>query len=286
MPVTPERVFEPCTLQPVGGFRVDRPGQPPRRVMTRAHWHDVLEVNYVRQGRGHYLIDGRSYDLSPGTVFVIPAGVAHRTRPLPTNPHWNLTVYFRPEGLAPLGDRAVAFGTAVAGRVRRIPAGRFADLWENVFSGLEREGRHGDPAGSLAACAKVLDACLLVSRCAEAAKGEPGIDLSPAARYVQGMMEHVRQHLDAPLTLRAIAAAVGLHPNYACSVFREQTGTPLFAYVAQQRATRARTLLATSTLPVAEVARRCGFRSIPSFYRVIRTAYGTTPAGLRDLLLS
>jgi AraC-like DNA-binding protein len=36
------------------------------------------------------------------------------------------------------------------------------------------------------------------------------------------------------------------------------------------------------SLPVAEVAQRCGFGGVSTFYRVFRKAYGLSPADLRQ----
>lgn len=265
-----------------GLYRVDRPENSPQRRMTSAHWHDALELNYVRRGYGEYRIGGRVYPIAPDCVFVIPPGVSHRTEPAPRLPHWNLTLYFRPEALAPLGSRAVEHALAIAGEVRHIHGSGLSDLWENLFAGLDCERRHSEATAPLSACAKMLDACLLVSRSVDAApSGAGGAPPSAQAQYARGMMQYVDAHLGEPLTLRAVARAVGLHPHYACELFRQQCGLQLFAYIATRRAARARSLLCATSLPLAEVAHRCGFRSLPTFYRTMRSVYGQTPAGLR-----
>lgn len=249
--------------------------------MTAPHWHDVLEIDFVRRGQGLYLIDDRSYPIAQDFVFVIPPGVPHRTSPVAANPHWNLKLYFRPDALAPLGGRAVEHALAVAREVRHVQTPEFRHLWEDLFGDLLVEDNCTDQFSSLAACTKLLEACILVSRCMVAAHRPAADPPSPTARYVRGMMEYVEARLGQPLALGDIAAAVGLHPNYACTLFRQKTGTTLFAYIAAQRAERARALLLTTKLPVTEVARRCGYRSVPTFYRTFRAAYGRTPTKLR-----
>lgn len=279
----PGVVYSPVGLDGTGRFRLDPGPVLPRRPMARAHWHDVLEINFVRGGRGLYRIGDRTYAIEPGALFVIPAGVPHRTAPDGRDPHWHLTLYFRPEALGPLGPRAVAHASAVAASAQRIPAAPFRDLWECLFDGLGREARHAADGWGLGACAKLLDACLLVERCARAAAAPEVVVPSHQGAYLHRMMACIEGHLEEPLTLERIASAAGLHPNYASALFRQRTGTPLFAYIRSRRLGRARALLETSTLTVAEVARRCGFRSAPSFHRALRAAFGATPAGLRRL---
>ncbi len=279
----PGAIYQPCILSGVGRFRLDLTPLLPRRAMARPHWHDVLEINYVRRGRGRYWIDGRAYDIEPHLVFVIPPGVPHRTVPDAGEPHWNVTLRFRPDAVAPLGADALARARAIARDVRRMPVGPFADLWEALFAGLEGEARHAGDEWALAACAKLLDACLLVARCSAAAAAAPeAVCPVRQAEHVRRMMEFIDAHLDEPMTLRRIAQSAALHPNYASALFHSLTGTPLFTHVMARRVERARALLLSTSMPVAAVARRCGFRSTPSFYRSIREAYGATPGMLRQ----
>lgn len=268
------------------GERFDLDLQPwePDRAMTRPHWHTALEINFVRRGRGQYLIGGRNFPIRPRTVFVIPAGVPHQTVTDPREPHWNLTLYFRPQAVAPLGRTAVDTAAAVGICVRRLPAGSFSDLWEHLMDGLERERQHDGGSRSLTAAAKILDACLLVQRCAAAAAAAAESAPAPARlEYIRRMLEFIDDHLAEAMTLKRIAAHVGLNPNYASGLFHQVTGTTLFTYITGRRLHRARQLLASTDQPVAEVARRCGFVSVPTFYRHVRAAYGATPAALRQL---
>lgn len=263
----------------VGRFRVNRLYLP--HAMSRAHWHDVLELDFVHRGHGTLVIDGQTRPIASGMVLVIPPGITHRTTPAADQPHWNYRLYFRPETLGPLGSRAVEFARDISNQVHCIPAERFGDLWENLFSGLSQEYRRSDQGWSLSAYAKLLDACLLVARCSDAGQRRTAMTPSPPAQYVCAIMDYVNGHLDEALSLGAIAAMVGLHPNYVSALFRQQTGSPLFAYIAAQRARRGHFLLASTSLTVAEVAQRCGYQSVSSFHRLMRDAYGQSPARLR-----
>jgi AraC family transcriptional regulator len=101
---------------------------------------------------------------------------------------------------------------------------------------------------------------------------------SPA---VAQAIAYMRENLDAPLRLADIAQVVGRSVNYLAREFREGTGLPPHQYLIGLRIERARELLATSRMPVAEIAYECGFSHQEHMTRQFRKHCGTTPAAYR-----
>jgi AraC-like DNA-binding protein len=84
---------------------------------------------------------------------------------------------------------------------------------------------------------------------------------------------------DRDLYLEHVAEEVGLHPTTFLRRFRRCYGLTPIQYRVKQRLNRAVRLgWAEPALPVAEVARRCGFDHLPYFHRAFRRYLGTTPA--------
>src|SRR5438477_6265901 len=75
---------------------------------------------------------------------------------------------------------------------------------------------------------------------------------------------HYREHI----SIEDIGAAVGLHPNYAMSIFRRECGLTIWQYLMRRRLAQAQLLLLTSDMPVLAVALESGFGSLPRFYAV------------------
>lgn len=275
--------FDHCDNGQVGFTLMLSPWSP-NRVMLRPHLHDTLEINFVRQGHGRYFVGGLCFPIERHTVFVIPAGLPHQTVADPEDPHWHLTVYFSPAALAPLGPVALQHAEVVARQQMCLPAGGFAGLWERLFDGLQAEYEHAAGPGAPTAAAKLLDACLLVRRCAAATVLPAARPLAHSTRrqHVRDVLAYLDDHPGEPPSLRRIAAYVGLDPSYVSTVFREETGVTLFAHINARRLQQARALLAAGSMSVDEVARTCGFGSVSGLYRRVRAAYGTTPARLRQ----
>lgn len=103
--------------------------------------------------------------------------------------------------------------------------------------------------------------------------------LSPAAsRRVQLFVE---ANLASPLTLAQLAARAGLSAFHFARAFKQTMGVTPRAWVEQRRVERARELLATSAMPLAQIAVVVGLGSQSRMTTVFRKATGFTPAAYR-----
>ncbi|WP_432950197.1 GlxA family transcriptional regulator [Kribbella sp. CA-253562] len=72
-------------------------------------------------------------------------------------------------------------------------------------------------------------------------------------------MRWMRERLGDPLTLADIADQAAVSPRTLNRRFREQTGATPLQWLLTQRVRHAQELLETTTLPVEDIARHCGF---------------------------
>lgn len=80
-----------------------------------------------------------------------------------------------------------------------------------------------------------------------------------------------------------LAGRLGYTPRHLGRVLTAELGAGPLALARAHRAHSARTLLASTDLPVADVAFASGFASIRQFNETILAVYETTPSGLRAL---
>ncbi len=117
---------------------------------------------------------------------------------------------------------------------------------------------------------------------AVAAPAKTGPRLAP--RQVRAVRAYIEEHLDESITLAALAAAVGLSSFHFLRAFRQSMGTTPGQYVLDRRMERARSLLRSSELSVAEVALSVGFDYSSHFARAFRRAVGVAPSTFRNSL--
>lgn len=106
--------------------------------------------------------------------------------------------------------------------------------------------------------------------------------LSVATR--RRLRDYIEANLAQPLTLGELANVAALSEFHLARMFRESFGLPPAAWIAQQRLERARTLLRTTTLPLAQIAAQCGYANASHFSHRFRESAGVAPTVFRQVL--
>ena len=108
---------------------------------------------------------------------------------------------------------------------------------------------------------------------------------APPARTRSGLAPHrlqrvlacIETRLAEPIQVRELADEIHMSPFHFARMFKLSTGLAPHAYITQQRMERAKELLATTLLPLLEVAARVGYQTQAHFTGVFHRYIGTTP---------
>ena len=60
-------------------FHRDRVTENRGKHTLKKHYHDLFEIYFIESGACCYFIDNKSYNLVPGDIIFVPAGVVHNT---------------------------------------------------------------------------------------------------------------------------------------------------------------------------------------------------------------
>lgn len=112
-------------------------------------------------------------------------------------------------------------------------------------------------------------------------KAEPFMIGTGGLNRVEKMALFIAQHYTDRLTAEQISQSVGLHPNYAMSLFKKALGITLIDCVTQHRVSHAQRLLATADEKVIEVALNSGFSSLSRFHEAFKKWCGCSPKEYR-----
>ena len=102
-----------------------------------------------------------------------------------------------------------------------------------------------------------------------------------APHKLQKVLAYIDERLGEPIGVRQLASQVHMSPFHFARRFKQAVGTPPHAYITQVRVERAKRLLATTSLPLIEVATRVGYRTQAHFTGVFHRYVGTTPRAYR-----
>lgn len=92
----------------------------------------------------------------------------------------------------------------------------------------------------------------------------------------------LERYTDPSFSLEETAEFVGLSKNYFTRFYSRETGTGFWAYVTRLRIDRAKLLLETSSLPMAEICARVGYDDVSYFSHRFKSLEGMSPRKFRE----
>lgn len=100
-------------------------------------------------------------------------------------------------------------------------------------------------------------------------------------RQILQISEYIQAHLDQEIKLADLANVAGISQFHFSRLFKQSMGISPHQYLLQQRVERAKQLLKSSKLAIAEIALQCGFNSQSHLGKSFRKATGMTPNDYR-----
>ena len=256
--------------------------------MPRADRHNEIEINFVDSGSLTYLLGGRRVTLRARHLSAFWAATPHQvllshdvsfyyvvTVPLAWVLGWGLPETFVQ---ALLGGRVVEEPDEKAS----VPdVARLAQWHEDLAPGHE-----GQEEPVLLEVKARLLRLAAATRSAPRGRQAPRLPASAgeaAPSNVEQMASVIARRYREPIGLEDVAAAVGLHPDYAASLFRRTFGTTPTRFIVQHRIMHAQRELVTSDAKVLAVALDAGFGSLSRFNAAFRAICGCSPRDYRAM---
>lgn len=97
------------------------------------------------------------------------------------------------------------------------------------------------------------------------------------------LINYIRSHLGHPLTTEDLSAALGMAPHQLQTVTRERFGLTPAALLRQERLHFACELLATTRIPIEQIAEKTGYSDRFSFSRAFSAALNVSPNAYREM---
>ncbi len=199
---------------------------------------------------------------------------------------------------------AIDTGTVFLARAGLAKGRRLAIHWEHLAvlaserpdldltgAGVAEDGRFITSSGGLSGATAML--AIMRRFCDPATVGrvaeilyhsgrEPERATAGPADIVRSAERLMNANLEEPLSLGDLARAVGLHARTFARRFEARTGmTPMRRY-RQIRLARARDLLKSTGLTIAEIALRTGFATPSGFATAFKDQFGRSPRSMSD----
>ncbi len=248
------------------------------------HFHSAVEVLMSLQGELASVVEGVEYHIQAGEVMIIPAGCTHSLQMGGVGNEREL-ILFEMNGVFSLKEFG-AFRQMLSKPVYLSADHPVRERAQSLLLEMLRVYRANEMLRNLHCYALLLEmyAALgehyLLNSATQAEMNALNRQLSGEDAFNRAL-DYVAENYMDDVTLDSLAAYAGFSRYTLSRMFRQYTGTTFTQYLNRKRVTMATDLLASTKMPVTQVALQCGFNSIATFNRVFREVKGCTPTQYR-----
>ena len=250
------------------------------------HWHDEMELIYIKKGIGRITVDFREYKVTgPSLVLILP-GQLHSIDPFNEEAMEYENIIFSPNMLVSRQNDVTATDfllPLITGKIT-VPT-VFTPVYpyyEDIIAPIDAcdEICKTKPQGyELYVKSQLFQFFFILdNRCRNlttTGKNKKTLD------KMKIVLKYIENNYMQKITIGDIAAAVGFSESHFMRYFKETMGTSFVEYLRDYRLTIASRLLTSSDSSILNIAAETGFENLSYFNRVFKEKYKMTPRQFR-----
>jgi AraC family transcriptional regulator, melibiose operon regulatory protein len=239
--------------------------------------HGDLELNFVYAGALRYFVGGRFVDVPGGSLAAFWAALPHEI--IEVEPKTEFMYVHVPLSTFLRYNLGSAFVRKVLGGELVMDAqspGWDAELTRRWLA----DARSADPV-TLRTCELEVEARLRRLAWKRQQKTAPRSAENKAQKQVEAITAFLADSYREDISTSDIGRAIGLHPNYAMTLFRRECGMSIWQYLIRLRLAHAQLMLLTTDKTVLAIALESGFGSLARFYAAFTRECNISPGEFR-----
>lgn len=251
-----------------------------------AHWHEEMEIIYIKKGQGLVTVDFRTYRVNADSIVLILPGQLH--------------------SIEQFNDERMEYENIIFNLNMLIP--KAMDSCSQDFIQPFLHGKITVPTVFTPVYPYYKDVVAPIDACDEICKTKPqGYELFIKSKLFEFLfildnrcrnltrapkdhkaldkmkiiLKYVENHYTERITIAEIAQEVDFSESHFMRYFKSTMGTSFIEYLKEYRLTMAARLLQSSESSVLEVATGVGFDNLSYFNRAFKKRYHVTPSQFR-----
>ena len=241
------------------------------------HWHDFFEITYYFEGRGKNIINGKSYDIYPGSaIFLTPTDYHEITV---DEPMTEVTLMINPDVIS---DELVYGTVALDDAVYCVFEGEERQKFEFLLDMIQDEFKWKRAHGHT--CQKNLVGLIVANVVRKHDTQRLGGEMRSGGKnekMFKKAMSYILMNFTKNPSLSEISEHLGYSSCYFSRHFHELSGMPYKEYIRKLRLNHAKRLLISGDMSVAEVATNSGYATLQVFLSDFKRVFGETPTAFR-----
>ncbi len=236
------------------------------------HWHDCFEIELVLSGNVTQVLNGESYDMNAGTLYMLNPTDFHSIKSSGADVY---NIMFSDEVL---DEEVLQKILSVEKNIVFALSEREMMNIKFMMSQMLYEFENNSDFSDL--LIKNYMECLLMMilrKCdfkAEVKREAENDSIRKSLLYIHSRFR------ENP-SLNQVAEIAGFNKNYFSGLFHQTTGKTYKEYLNALKLEHAKKLVLTSNIPITEICYAAGYNSLTNFLRVFKSQYGVSPAVMR-----
>ena len=266
-----------CTLQNILDFDLSSLYSGYQSATTAIKNFNVIRslnvVKYIISGKGYVKLNGKTYPVSAGDVFIIPQNVPTTYCADEKDPF--SYYYFGIDGLN-AAKTLEACGLGASSPVRRYPDKKIGEYFKELYESLN----------TYALTDNLKAISTFFTLLAAMSQFDPKNTVAQQRRdinYVNAAINRIKENYAYDMSVTELAADLGISRTYFSAVFKRETGMSPQEYLLRFRITQACQLITLNT-SVADAGTHCGFNSPANFCVQFKKIMGVSPRAYQQLV--
>lgn len=249
------------------------------------HWHDQMEIIYIKKGTGTAFVNLTAYDVEAGSIVLILPGQIHSLRGTPgvrmeyENLIFSLSMLDTPQAewchsacLVPLSEGKLTVPSVLA------PRTKLHREVSDCLDELDEIGKKRVPGYPLLIKGVLFRLLYLFYTCGPV---DTAGKVDGSTERIKQLLSWIAQHYTEPLSVTEAAQVAGYCPAHFMRFFKRCTGQTFVSYLVDYRLRAAAMMLAETDDSILSIAENCGFDSMSYFCRRFKARYGISPNEMR-----
>ncbi|MBO5371257.1 MAG: helix-turn-helix transcriptional regulator [Lachnospiraceae bacterium] len=252
------------------------------------HWHEEMEIIYIKKGKGIVTVDLENYHVSAGSMVLIIPGQLHSIHQYENTSMEYENIIFHPNILMSRQSddcttdffQPLFFGTISLPTLLTPSLKNYKEI-ASCIDDADEICKIYPKAYQFALKSQLMRFFfLLFSTCAK----EKNLPKNPRTLdKIKQIIKYIECNYMRKITIADISGETGLSQSHFMKYFKQTMGTSFIEYLNEYRLTMASRLLLSSDSSILDIANEVGFENLSYFNRLFKRHFGTTPSHYRKL---
>ncbi|MPQ30800.1 AraC family transcriptional regulator [Clostridium estertheticum] len=271
-----EKAFEITKIKQVGNIS-----------MKTNHYHDDYEIYYLLDGKRHYFIKDKVYDIKKGDLVFVEKNEIHKTFDAGAPYHQRILITFKKSYLNNILVEAKNYDLLSCfhgnANVLRLKIDEQKSI-EILLSKMLYEDTHQVDSSSIFLKMMLTEFLILVERLLKNAPSYHIETTNLTHKRISEIITYINKNYVENLTLDFLSKRFFISTYYLSRTFKKVTGLNLNQYVNTIRIKAAEKLLFSTELNITNISEKVGYRSITHFGRAFKSITGVSPLKYKKIL--